>query len=247
MKGYKGLEIHNGIIRGSHEYIFEIGVPSVESRRDENRTDFQDCYFHYCESIEDVLNWRNFLSVKKMGMVEYRLFEIEAEDHYFMNYDIDWVTNRMTIIREIDKMEIIKYFDTYPSKKEIAKKILKNNGYDQEKIFEAFVRTERALFHKVLNDQEVITKYIKNCFRYGQDYCPQKEAIALKINQCEECEYYSWLGSTETYISNCYYELVRNAISRGEEIEDNIYFKYLLEMKSRCELEAIERLRNHYK
>lgn len=115
VKGYKGVLLTNGVL-GDEKYIYEIGIPYVEKRKDPFSTDYQDTYSHFCIRIEDVLGWgRNFISSPinystGIGESEYRLFEVEAKGHCFQNTSSGWVSNNLTLVREVPQEEIYAYF-----------------------------------------------------------------------------------------------------------------------------------------
>lgn len=237
MKGYKGLWIRNNIIRGSHDYIFELNIPVSEEKRDRKITDFQDCYFHFCEKIEDVLLWRNYLNEYVPGMKDYRLFEIETGEEYFENVNKDWVTNTITVIKEVSQEEIIEYFNDR----------IELYNPDIRSKFECYKKFKVVPYIIQQCDNKLIAEYIEGCNLYNGEMCKQSINKPISLDNCFECSQYNWLGCTGRNISECYYQLVRNAIIRSENIEENNYYKQLKLIDSKEEISSIARINQYWK
>lgn len=112
--GYKGVLLRDGIL-GDERYIYEIGKTYVEEKRDPFRFDYQDIYSHFCIKLENVLGWRDFLStpVNRPNNCEYRLFLVKGDGHCFENTPGNWVSNQLTLLREVSQDEILKYFSEH--------------------------------------------------------------------------------------------------------------------------------------
>lgn len=121
--GYKSIpEEHGKLLTKGHTY--ELGKENAVEIRNPYDTDFQDCYLHFCTSMEGVAlcpGPTDYLtSIKNYtdGNSVVRLFRVKAEGHC-VNMDGDWwVTNTLTVLEEVSKDEIYRYYIENPKARE---------------------------------------------------------------------------------------------------------------------------------
>lgn len=88
----------------------------------------------------------------------------------------------------------------------------------------------------------MIKQYIKTCFHYEKECCIQ-ELGESSLQKCKtDCNCYNFIGHAGREISDCYYQLVRNSIRRGDDIMSNLYYQQLQVLDSKTELDAIQRM-----
>lgn len=117
--GYKSIPDENGkLLTKGHTY--KINEKYKVEIRNPYITDFQDCYLHFCTSMECVAlcpGPTDYLSSIKdyvNGQCVRRLFRVKAEGHC-VNIDGDWwVTNTLTVLEEVGKNEIYQYYKDNP-------------------------------------------------------------------------------------------------------------------------------------
>lgn len=132
MYGYKAMHVIDGKISDN----YEIGVPkTMEKMGNFYEVNYQDTYFHYCESIEDpLLTWdRDYISSfvnynGEKGISHICLYYVKAEEHYRKNTEHGWVTNHITLIEEISPQEIIRYYEEHSDILGKVKKYLKKHS-----------------------------------------------------------------------------------------------------------------------
>lgn len=242
--GFKGVEVVDGILK-ANDYIYELGIPYEEPQRIRPHTDYQDVYSHFCIRIEDVLSHRDFISSPIMfsqgkGSSNQRLFEVKAEGHCFKNNTSNgWVSNKLTLIREVTKDEIIEYFTKDPKLKLLAQNFLKSRNIKYEDIWSEYAKADIKPYKQFLDDDEIEEMIVKSCPFIKSDVCIQ-DCLELRFEKCEQCGYYK--HSIEYKKKRYCYLTIRNAIQKGAFNEENENYKYLLEHNFRSELEAIKRL-----
>ena len=174
--GFKGVCLTDGILK-SKDYIYEIGIPYEEPQRNPYYTDYQDVYSHFCHRIEDVLlNYRDFITSPMLfsqgkGHGEERLFLVKGEGHCFQNTAYGWVSNKLTLIREVSKEEIIKYFN-----KRLKLKLKTEKHFIEQGIENVWVKYEQAEikpYKQFMSNVEIENLLIQNCNYYKLDHCPQ--------------------------------------------------------------------------
>lgn len=123
--GYKSIPEENGkLLTKGHTY--ELNEQNVVEVRNPYDTDFQDCYFHFCTSMEGVAlcpGPTDYLtSIKNYvdGCLVERLFRVKAEGHCVKMSGDWWVTNTITILDEVSKSEIYQYYTENPKAKELV-------------------------------------------------------------------------------------------------------------------------------
>lgn len=113
--GYKSIPEVDGKLF-TKEHTYEINEQNIVDIRNPYNTDYQDCYLHFCTSMEGVAlcpGPTHYLSSIKdyvEGHGVTRLFRVKAEGHC-VNIDGDWwVTNTLTVLEEVSKNEIYEYY-----------------------------------------------------------------------------------------------------------------------------------------
>lgn len=241
--GFKGVSVVDGILK-ANDYIYEIGIPYEEPQRIRPHTDYQDVYSHFCIKIEDVLSHRDFITSPIMfsqgkGCSSQRLFEVKAEGHCFKNTINGWVSNKLTLIREVTREEIIEYFNKNQKLKLIVEDFLKPKNSNYEDIWSEYEKADIKPYKQFLNDNEIEEMLVKSCPFNKMDVCIQ-DCLKLKFETCEQCRYYK--HSMEYKKKRYCYLTIRNAIRKGVFNKEDENYKYLLENNFESELEAIQRL-----
>lgn len=124
MEGFKAITDERGKLI-AHGIEYKLGISQVEEVRNPYMTDFQDCYRHFCTTMECVLfcpggtdYLESHVNYKKNNGLITRLFRVKAEDHCVQHSGDWWVTNKITVMEEVTKEEIYKYYQENPSLKE---------------------------------------------------------------------------------------------------------------------------------
>lgn len=127
--GYKAIPESNGRL-SAKGHVYRLNKPNVLSISNPYTTDFSECYFHFCTSLEGVAlcpgNTHYLTSIKNYteGLGAVRLFRVKAEEHC-IQLDRDrgwWVTNKLTVLEEVRKEEIYQYFMDNPDARSIVSK-----------------------------------------------------------------------------------------------------------------------------
>lgn len=154
--GYKSIRDENGILLAK-EHKYEINEKNEVEIKNPYITDYQDCYLHFCTSIECVAlcpGPTNYLSSIKdyvKGQDVIRLFRVKAEGHCKRINGDWWVTNTLTVLEEVDKKEIYQYYMENPKAKEQVSAHCKLS----ENFWEEFCNSEITPY--VNNSQETIS------------------------------------------------------------------------------------------
>ena len=226
--GYKGLRLDKGILLANNDYIFDINVPYIESKKNPYKYDYQNIYSHFCQSIEGVISWRDFLSDPN-----YRVFKVKAEGHC-CKYGNHWVSNKLTIISEVTQDEIIEYFNSDPEKLKIVKGM-------PDKVWDKYLEIKRNPYKVIVDEKEILDLYVHGCDGYKSRICKQCNSI-LNYKLCDEC---SFKGiSAEMNKGKLYYLQLRAEILNKSFRENDERFKWLIEHKRNNIVEALERLVN---
>lgn len=242
--GYKGVGLCNGIL-GDNRYIYELGIPYQEEKRNPYKTDFQDVYSHFCLNMEDVLfRWgRDYISStmrSNAGLQHFdkRLFKVKGEGHCFETTQKGWVSNKLTLIEEVSQTEIIAYFSSKP---ELIEKMIQINAKLEvgENIWLQYLNTKIKPYIQLIDRQEIERMFIENCaFRKMGDCEYRLEELDMAI--CKRCAKYSYFAA---YNENDYnYLISRSLVLKGEFDEGCECYQYLVSKKSVRELSAIQRL-----
>jgi len=241
--GFKGVELIDGVLKAK-DYIYELGIPYEEPQRIRPHTDYQDVYSHFCIRIEDVLNYRDFITSsiafsRGNGPSEVRLFKVKGEGHCFKNTTNGWVSNKLTPIREVTREEIIEYFNDRPELKLAIEKYIEVDGKGYGNVWLEYTKADIKPYKEFIDDNEIENLLVKKCRHREEDDCLQDDSI-LEFGKCEQCNYYKYfmLNKKETYS----YLTLRNAIRKGTFNEKDEKYQYLLEHNFESELEAIQRL-----
>lgn len=242
--GFKGVEVADGILKAK-DYIYELGMPYEEPQRIRPHTDYQDVYSHFCIRIEDVLSHRDFITSpitfsQGKGFSNQRLFKVKAEGHCFKNNTSNgWVSNKLTLIREVTKDEIIEYFNKDKKLKSLTEDFLKSTNSKYEDIWSEYTKADIKPYKQFLDDNEIEEMIVNKCRYRKEDDCLQDDPV-LEFGKCEQCNYYKYFmvnkKKTHSYLT------LRNTIRKGTFNEEDESYQYLLEHNFESELEAIQRL-----
>lgn len=224
--GYKGLRLDKGILLANNDYIFDINVPYIESKKNPYKYDYQDIYSHFCQSIEGVISWRDFLSDPN-----YRVFKVKAEGHC-CKYGNHWVSNKLTIISEVTQDEIIEYFNSDPEKLKIVKGM-------PDKVWDRYLETKRKPYKVIVDEKEILDLYVHGCDGYKSRICKQCDSI-LSYKLCDECSLKGII--VEANKGKLYYLQLRAEILNKSFRENDERFKWLIEHKQKNKVQALRRL-----
>lgn len=191
--GYKGIYIRKGIL-DADSYIYELGIPYYEERRDPFDTDFQDVYSHFCISIEDVLyHWRDCITQSVLNAEngtyhdECRLFRVRAKDHCFSYHNGGWVSNDLTVLSEVTQEEIIEYFKQHPDFRERVMKKLESDRKTSD-LWERYQKVTVKPYSNILSVQEIIKLCAEACPYHGSESC-----VVLKDHsKCFSCGFFDF-------------------------------------------------------
>lgn len=242
--GYKGLGLCDGIL-GDHRYIYELGIPYQEEKRNPYTTDYQDVYSHFCLNMEDVLfRWgRDYISStmrSSAGLQNFdvRLFKVKGEGHCFKTTQKGWVSNRLTLVEEVSQSEIIEYFSARP---ELIEKLNQENTRqeDGENIWMRYLNTKIKPYVKLTNQQDIQRIFIENCtYRKMGDCEYQLEELDIEMcKQCTKCSHISVYNE-----SHYDYLILRSQILHHKFEEGCECYQSLVSKKAVRELDAIQRL-----
>lgn len=241
--GFKGVGVVDGLLKAK-DYIYEIGIPYEEPQRIRPHTDFQDVYSHFCITIEDVLSHRDFINLpivfsQGKGCSNQRLFEVKGEGHCFENTTNGWVSNKLTLIREVTREEIIEYFNENQKLKLAAEIFLKSRNSKYDDIWSEYAKADIKPYKQSLDENEIEAIIVKSCPFNKKDVCIQ-DCLELEFGKCEQCNYYKY--SMEYKKKRYCYLAIRNTIGKGVFNEEDDNYKYLVEHNCKSKLEAIQRL-----
>ena len=143
MYGFKAMIVKDGKI--SDEY--QLGVlKEVDKLPNPYWIDYQDCYLHYCERMEEPLLFWNRDYIKGAlldpSFPAMHLFKVKAEGHYRKNTDHGWVANKLTLTEEVSKEDIISYFEERPELLEQLRALWEKNDEPQD-LWEQYKSLER--------------------------------------------------------------------------------------------------------
>ena len=148
MYGYKAIPEINGKLQAKG-YEYRLNTPCKTDERNPYITDFRECYFHFCitmecvalcpgrtEYLESIKNYRTGYP----GVI--RLFRVKAEGHCIQYSGDWWVTNNLTVIEEVTKEEIYSYF---MDNVDLKAKVMKHLGFN-ENFWNDFIKSELPPF-----------------------------------------------------------------------------------------------------
>ena len=242
--GYKGVALSNGIL-GDGTYIYELDIPYQEEKRNPYKTDFQDVYSHFCLCMEDVLfRWgRDYISLPMRSSAglqnsDMRLFKVKGEGHCFKTTQKGWVSNKLTLIKEVSQKEIIAYFSAKP---ELKDKMI--NYYAKSKVSDniwiEYMNTEIKPYKKIVDQQEIERMFIYNCdYRKMGDCNYQQEELDMAI--CKQCRYYPYHLVHDEKEYN--YLIARSLVLRYEFDVHSESYQYLVTKNSVREISSIQRI-----
>lgn len=123
--GYKAIPEENGKLI-TYDCTYVLNEKKKVSIRNPYNTDFQECYLHFCTSMEGVAlcpgktDYLNSIKNYVNGHGVTRLFRVKAEEHC-VNMDGDWwVTSTLTVLEEVSKNEIYRYYMENPKARELV-------------------------------------------------------------------------------------------------------------------------------
>lgn len=215
MKGYKGVVVKYLTLEDKNsQVIFEPGIRYTLPKLDHDINDFNDCYFHFCKTPEDVLIWgfdyiRTSIEMAKYPSMashgeSYRLFEIYARDDCF-SYADHYVTNDFTLIRELPPEEIYTYF--MKSEKAFsamctAEGLSSSKGRELlDNYHKAGIRT----IHSMLDDESMVENYFTQLYR-GLKPSKKIESFRKIFYSCKPMN----LMEDEIYVRYAYIQCCRN-------------------------------------
>lgn len=246
MIGYKGVELYKGVL-GDGKWIYELGIPYVEKYRDPFSTEYQDVYSHYCKTIEDVLWWgRDYIDSPLRNLdgkqyPEVRLFEVRAEGHYFQNTKLGWVSNQLTLLREVPQEEIIEYFNNLENGQEKLYSILREQNHiaDPEGAWKRYCSCEIPRYRISYTEEDVQRFCVKTCSLYGKvAECNAKN----DVHSCSNCENKKYCFEEPVSYSIYCYLAIRSKIFSGKPYSESKEYVFLVKDNRKRELEAINRL-----
>lgn len=242
--GYKGVTLCNGIL-GDGRYIYELGIPCQEEKRNPFKTDFQDVYSHFCSCMEDVLfRWeRDFISSTMKSSAglhafDTRLFKVKGEGHCFKTTQGGWVSNKLTLIKEVSQKEVIEYFSAKP---ELIEKMIHHyaKSKDSNNIWLKYINTEVKPYTQIVDQQEIEKLFIDNCEYRKIEECghPLEE---LNMDVCKQCRYYPhYMAHSENEYN---YLMSRSLVLRYDFDESCSCYQDLMLKKAIREISAIQRM-----
>lgn len=244
--GYKAVGLCDGIL-GNSRYIYELGIPYQEEKRNPYKTDYQDVYSHFCLNMEDVLfGWgRNYIS-SPMGnsagvhYLDMRLFKVKGEGHCFKNTFNGWVSNKLTLIEEVSQSEIIEYFSSKP---ELIDRFIHENASIEngERIWLRYMNTKIKPYVKLIDQKDIQGMFIENCPFRQMGNC-EYQFNELNMDICKRC---AKGNSFTAYNENHYnYLVLRSQILSKKFDEGCEYYQSLVSKQATRELSAIKRLIN---
>jgi len=163
MIGYKGIELRNGILRAKYTIdagdIFEIGVPKQVVEINDGMA-FYETGYSFCGAMEHVLQWENYLDLSALpGAVHVKLFRVEAPDAWVVGGSSHFKTKQITVIEEVSREEIVKYYIDNPDKLPV----------DSKEMFEKYCTGNWEPYRRVLDHSEIEKMIVSNCMRRNQE------------------------------------------------------------------------------
>lgn len=226
VKGYKAVELIDGVL-GDEKFIYEIGVPYTQEKEDPFDSFYGTTYAHFCTRIEDVIGWRKELInsaikfCKGEDTSEYRLFEVEATGHCFQNTPDGWVSNHLTLKREVPQREILEYFENECR--------WRGQGLTSETL-DQYREVHVEPYRNDLGRPEIEEMY--------------RAIISRRLKRKTDINFDNWLSEQGFhYIKKSYcYLVLRSDIRNNCFFKDCEEYQYLVNSKSEPQLKAIERL-----
>lgn len=225
--GYKAVTEHDGVLKANN-YIYEIGVPYEEEQKNPYQADYQDCYSHFCRTIEDVLKCpggtdyiHSQLKAKmKIGTSVIRLFRVKAEKHCLHNTQYGWVTNKLTLLEEVTHDEIVEYFN---QSEELRAQVIErmNNTYNET--FEWAQYEDKVIepYRMNYDEDELYDTMVKRCYYLGDENCTQNSASVSHTN-CGFCGYRGFPNCYKRETIYMTYMEARQRILSGEMQREEI-------------------------
>lgn len=131
--GYKAICVENGKLfaaMNTNVYEYQIGVPAWKEPRHPDMG-VEECYFHFCTTMDDIYicgGRHDYLShyhlPEELDLTHTRLFLVKAEEHCVHIAHDWWVTNHITVQREVSKKEIYEYYMSHLEAKKMVSDML---------------------------------------------------------------------------------------------------------------------------
>lgn len=219
MRGYKGIQDINGILRakvgfGKTKEIFEVGIPKQKVKIDEEMG-FTENGYSFCGKIEEVLFWEDYCMPleNRKADVNPRLFLIDTLGSKVVGCSSHYKAEQIVVLREITHDEVVRYFTEYPELRVGIK----------ESSWKKFCDDKFEGYKLKIDTDEINKTLIKNCRRLGQKSLCKQDSLDYVLSKCKECKAQMWLGNVFYDLTDYYYLHARKKIYNGmllEEIEE---------------------------
>ncbi len=227
MIGYKGIEYRNGILRAksngdSPGDIFEINIPKQKVRV-VGGPGFTEIGYSFCDSIEGVLNWEEYIDtlLEKQSVRDIRLFEIDTLDTKTVGSGNHIKAEQIVVKREIVQSEIIQYFSKRP--RLLDQKILE--GRIRKEIWEKYCSEKIEDYEVILEERKIAEIPVKNCFRLHTRICQQSDELLFE--NCKNCEGKTWKRDAYDHLNDYLYLQSRRKLYEGMQLKDIKEYKLL--------------------
>lgn len=242
MIGYKGVILRNGILRSKYEDIFEVNIPREYQEVDDGIA-FSECGYSFCGTVEEVVFHENFIcSLKQRRIRDVRLFEIDTLDGKVIGDSYHYKASKIKLVREVPKNEIITYFASNPSARNVMLGSLERDGKNSN-FYAEYCAEEFELYRLIEDRNEIEELYVRSCGRLGQKgLCQQDLSKRLKICECNGCLGFGIPLGPKTYEADYLYLLARRKLKMGIDLEHIDEYKELKKRKQKYEVAGLELL-----
>lgn len=245
--GYKGVYVSRGIL-GDNKYIYDLGIPYIEPKRSPYKYDFQDVYSHFCLNMEDVyLHFGRDYIQESLSDYKYcivKLFLVKAEGHCHHYTKYGWVSNHLTLVREITQNEIIEYYEkNLEILSELKNKLFKDHKKDD--IWEQFKVAKIEPYIQATGKNSIEQIVIQNCEYRKVEEC-QQDQTNLSLEKCKTCTLKNFITAYESMRPEYAYLICRSDILEGKFSENSEEYRLLQENRHKIYKEAIDRCRQYY-
>lgn len=239
MKGYKGIEYSNGILRSKYNSIFEVGIPTPHVEIDSGIA-FSEAGYSYAKTIEDVVYWEDFIQSDNVGLRPVRLFEIETVGDYTGSPN-HYKAESIIVKREVQQAEILEYLS---NNSEAFSVVLSEVGMET---FEKYKRRTIIEYTREVEEEKIKKIYLNSCLRKGQEgLCLQDSNCSSNLELCESCSGKEWNGSLKSNEQDYWYLLSRAKLLQGHSLNSIEYYRRLKEdIKRRNEYEMLEQIEEY--
>lgn len=239
MKGYKGIEYRNGILRSKYNSIFEVGIPTPHVEIDSG-IGFSESGYSYSKTIEDVVYWEDFIQSDNVALRQIRLFEIETVGDYTGSTN-HYKAESIIVKREVQQAEILEYLS---DNSEAFNVVLSEVGAET---FEKYKRRTIIGYTKEIEEEKINTIYLNSCLRKDQKgLCLQDSNGSGSLELCESCSGKEWNGSLKSNEHEYWYLLSRAKLLQGHSLNSiECYRKLKEDIKRRNEYEMLEQIEEY--